>query len=201
MEMIVMDEHNTKMHATMQMDKLKRFQHHLKEGNAFIIQSYSLGEIKPKFRMRPFKSITDLEKEEDNQFDVVGQVIACGELDNYDKNGKAGKNIYTHYEGNEIKCTLWGDYFQQFNDFLNFYDDHGRIVSNETGTMSLSLFNDEVRAMVGRSTYQLCEKYAKSESDGSILTEITNLIGNKYAFKVAIDDYNVKNLLPVFYTN
>nr|GEZ51558.1 replication protein A 70 kDa DNA-binding subunit B [Tanacetum cinerariifolium] len=43
-----------------------------------------------------------------------------------------------------------------------------------------------------------CEKYAKSKSDGSIPTEITNLIGNKYAFKVAVDDYNVKKLLLVF---
>nr|GEV00798.1 RNA-directed DNA polymerase, eukaryota [Tanacetum cinerariifolium] len=54
---------------------------------------------------------------------------------------------------------------------------HGQ---DETGTMSLSLFNDE------------------SESDGSISIEITNLIGNKYAFKAAIDYYNVKRLLPVF---
>nr|GEV05712.1 putative reverse transcriptase domain-containing protein [Tanacetum cinerariifolium] len=71
-------------------------------------------------------------------------------------------------------------------------------VQDETRTMSLSLFNDDVQAMFGRSTYQLCEKYAKSESDGSIPMEITNLIGNKYAFKVAIDDYNVKKLLAVF---
>nr|GEY01390.1 hypothetical protein [Tanacetum cinerariifolium] len=69
---------------------------------------------------------------------------------------------------------------------------------DETGTMLLLLFNDEVQAMVGRSAYQLREKYAKSESDGSIPTEITNLIGNKYTFKVATDDYNVKKLLPVF---
>nr|GEX85199.1 replication protein A 70 kDa DNA-binding subunit B [Tanacetum cinerariifolium] len=64
--------------------------------------------------------------------------------------------------------------------------------------MSLSLFNDEVQAMVGRYAYQLCEKYANSESDGSIPMDITNLVSNKYAFKVAIDDYNVKKLLPVF---
>nr|GEW30386.1 hypothetical protein [Tanacetum cinerariifolium] len=57
-------------------------------------------------------------------------------------------------------------------------------VQDETGTMSLSLFNDEVHAM--------------SESDGFIPTEIINLIGNKYAFNVLIDDYNVKKLLPVF---
>nr|GEX67913.1 replication protein A 70 kDa DNA-binding subunit B [Tanacetum cinerariifolium] len=69
---------------------------------------------------------------------------------------------------------------------------------DETRTMSLSIFNDEVQAIVGRSAYQLCEKYAKRESDGSIPTEITNLIGNEYAFKVSIDDYNVKKLLPVF---
>nr|GEX94289.1 replication protein A 70 kDa DNA-binding subunit B [Tanacetum cinerariifolium] len=289
MEMIVMDEH-----ATVRMDKLKQFQHHLKEGNALTIQRYSLDEIIPKFRMvynamrlsflsntkvdsctdfngsvhdfvwRPFKSITDLEKEEDGQFDV-GQVIACEDLDNYNKNGKAGKKPVTliDEEGNEIKCTLRGDYAQQFNDFLNSCDDHDKIVlvlqfammkfwdgdfyelnlaigvqsvivdtiiaiqdegwwylgcrachgkvikstdyidlesdmpkkpngpndwwfrlqisvQDETGTMSLSLFNDE------------------SESDGSIPTEITNLIGNKYAFKLAIDDYNVKKLLHVF---
>nr|GEW08160.1 hypothetical protein [Tanacetum cinerariifolium] len=51
---------------------------------------------------------------------------------------------------------------------------------DETGTMSLSLFNDE------------------SESDGSIPTEITNLTGNECVFKVAINDYNVKKLLPLF---
>nr|GEW52386.1 replication protein A 70 kDa DNA-binding subunit B [Tanacetum cinerariifolium] len=127
MKMIVMDEHNTKMQATVRMNKLKRFQHYLKEGNVLTTQRYSLGEIKPKFCMvynamrlsflsntevdsctdfngsihgfiwRPFKSITDLEKEEDGQFDVVGQVIACEDLDNYDKNGKAGKKAsHTH---------------------------------------------------------------------------------------------------------
>nr|GFA12918.1 replication protein A 70 kDa DNA-binding subunit B [Tanacetum cinerariifolium] len=68
-------------------------------------------------------------------------------------------------------------------------EDEGLV--DETGTMSLSLFNDEVKAM--------------SEYDGSIPMKITNLIGNKYAFmvaiddyNVAIDDYNVKKLLPIF---
>nr|GEW80098.1 hypothetical protein [Tanacetum cinerariifolium] len=62
--------------------------------------------------------------------DVVGQVIAFEDLDNYDKNRKAGKKPVTLIddEGNEIKCTLWGDYSQQFNDFLNSCDDHDRIV-------------------------------------------------------------------------
>nr|GEU36289.1 replication protein A 70 kDa DNA-binding subunit B [Tanacetum cinerariifolium] len=239
MEMIVMDEHNSNMQATVRMDKLKRFQHHLKEGNALTIQRYSLDKINPKFRMvynvmrlsflsntkvdscidfygsihvfvwRPFKSITNLEKEEDGQFDVVGQVIACEDLDNYEKNGKAGKKPRAMRLN-----TRCGNYAQQFNDFLNSCDDHGMIVlvlhfamicgtvgtvitiqedegwwylgcwachgKDETGTISLSCFNDE------------------SESDGSILTEITNLIGNEYAFKVSVDDYNVKKLLLVF---
>ncbi|GJX26424.1 replication protein A 70 kDa DNA-binding subunit B [Tanacetum coccineum] len=71
-------------------------------------------------------------------------------------------------------------------------------VQDETGTMSLSLFNDEVQAIVGRSAYQLCDKYAKSEFDGLYPSEITSLIGTRYAFKVVIDDYNAKNLLSVF---
>ncbi|GJT67701.1 replication protein A 70 kDa DNA-binding subunit B [Tanacetum coccineum] len=53
-------------------------------------------------------------------------------------------------------------------------------VQDETGTMSLTLWNDEVQAVVDSSAYQLCEKYAK------------------YAFKVSIDEYNVMKLLPVF---
>nr|GEW57500.1 hypothetical protein [Tanacetum cinerariifolium] len=43
-------------------------------------------------------------------------------------------------------------------------------VQDETGTMSLTLWNNE----------------------------ITSLMGKKYAFKVSIDEYNVKKLLPVF---
>nr|GEX41294.1 zinc finger, CCHC-type [Tanacetum cinerariifolium] len=135
--------------------------------------------------------------------------------------------------GIEIKCTLWGNYAQQFNDFLNSYDDNGRIVlvlqfammkfwdgcllinhlsnrktlprkylllpktlqrifvnkhpirnivelldmeQDETGTTSLSLFNDEVQAMVGRSAYQLCENYAKdNKATSNTVPAITSL--------------------------
>ncbi|GJY78354.1 replication protein A 70 kDa DNA-binding subunit B [Tanacetum coccineum] len=97
MELIVMDEHNTKMRATVGMGLINRFKHRLEEGNAVTLQRYSLGEIQPKFRMvnkalrlsflsntkvetcpdfsgsyhgfawRPHKSIIDLQKEEDGQ--------------------------------------------------------------------------------------------------------------------------------------
>ncbi|GKB75375.1 replication protein A 70 kDa DNA-binding subunit B [Tanacetum coccineum] len=88
MKMIVMDEHNTKMQATVRMDKLNRF------------------KIKPKFRMvynamrLSFLSNTKVDACTDfngSVHDVVGQVIACEELDNYDKNGKAEKKTsHTH---------------------------------------------------------------------------------------------------------
>nr|GEY39671.1 replication protein A 70 kDa DNA-binding subunit B [Tanacetum cinerariifolium] len=92
MEMIVMDEHNTKMQETVRMDKLKRFQHHLKEE---VDSCADFNGSVHGFVWRPFKSITDLKKEEDGQFDVGGQVIACENLDNYDKNGKAEKKLVT----------------------------------------------------------------------------------------------------------
>nr|GEU92147.1 replication protein A 70 kDa DNA-binding subunit B [Tanacetum cinerariifolium] len=279
MGMRVMDEQYTKMQATARMDNLKRFQHHLKEGNALTIQRYSLGEIKPKFRMlynamrlsflsntkvdsctdfngsvhgfvwKTFKSITDLEKEEDGQFGkmciqngywalnciflmaiklymkmntkrsksldkentamkistasknstkdtfvnkhpirniaelldveqgvqfiIVGNVIAIQEDEGW---------WYFRYRACRGKVIKLTDYIDLESEMPK--NQMGLMICDETGTMSLLLFNDEVQTM--------------SESDGSIPTEITNLIGNKYAFKVSIDVYNVKNLLPVF---
>ncbi|GKE40758.1 replication protein A 70 kDa DNA-binding subunit B [Tanacetum coccineum] len=99
MELIIMDEH-----ATVRIGFINQFRHQLEEGNAVTFQRYSLGENQPKFCMlnkalrlsflsntkvetcsdfngsyhgfawRPYKSINDLQKEEDGQFDVVGQV-------------------------------------------------------------------------------------------------------------------------------
>ncbi|PWA84245.1 nucleic acid-binding, OB-fold protein [Artemisia annua] len=83
------------------------------------------------FVFRPFKSIVELKKEEDGQFDVIGRVIACEDLDNYDKNGRAGKKkplTLIDAEGTELRCTLWGVYAQQFSDFLNKCSDHGKII-------------------------------------------------------------------------
>ncbi|GJQ91214.1 ribonuclease H-like domain-containing protein [Tanacetum coccineum] len=110
MEMIVMDEHNTKMQAIVRMDKPNRFKHYLKEGNALTIQRYSLGEIKQKFRMvynamrLNFLSNTEVDSY------VVGQVIACEDLDNYDKNRKAGKKPVTLIDDDKmcIQNGYWG---------------------------------------------------------------------------------------------
>nr|GEV68709.1 replication protein A 70 kDa DNA-binding subunit B [Tanacetum cinerariifolium] len=216
MEIIVIDEHNTNMQATVRMDKLKRFQHHLKEDNTLTIQRYSLDKIKPKFRAirlnarcgdyaQQFNDFLNSCDDHDRIVLVLQFAMICGTF---------GTVIIIQEDegwwylgcwaccGKVIKSTDYIDLESEMpkkpdgpNDWWFRLQIH---VQDETGTMSLSLFNDEVQAMVGRSAYQLCEKYAKSKSDGSILTDITNLIGNEYAFKVAIDDYNVKKLLLVF---
>ncbi|GJT57576.1 nucleic acid-binding, OB-fold protein [Tanacetum coccineum] len=109
------------MQAQVRMKLVNQFKDCLKEGSDVTLEGYSLGEIQPKFRMvnkplrlsflsstkvepctdfsasfygfdfRGYKSITDLQQEEDDQFDVIGHVIACEDLDMYDKNGKSGK--------------------------------------------------------------------------------------------------------------
>ncbi|GKD90387.1 replication protein A 70 kDa DNA-binding subunit B [Tanacetum coccineum] len=120
MELIVMDDHAT----------VNPFKHQLEEGNATTLQRYSLEEIQPKFRMvnkalrLSFLSNTKVETY------IVGHLVACEDLDNYDKNGKTGKKkplTLLDDEGNEINCTLWGDFAQQLSDFLNTCGDHGRI--------------------------------------------------------------------------
>ncbi|PWA48302.1 replication protein A 70 kDa DNA-binding subunit B [Artemisia annua] len=404
LEMILMDENNTKMQATCRMANVNQFKHKLVEGAAVKLERYSLGEIQPKYRMvnnalrlsflsntlcepctdftgsmygfdfRDYKSITDLQMEEDGQFDVIGHVTACQDLDNYDKNGNKGKKkplSLIDAEGNELNCTLWGVFAQQFNDFLEATVDHGKImivlslammkswdgkmcvqngyqgtkmwlfnaaqpieqtefkevekyrlrlfsrddaepsentasrisagskfstkddflnkypvknivelldvekniasvivgtiiaiqeeegwwylgcrkcskkvvkesefvdldddskgkmsvtsdqwrctkcneivkgiksifrlqvrVQDESGIMSLSLFNDEVQSLTGRSAYQLCEKYGLKSADQQVFPkEITELVGKRLAFKVSIDEYNQKKMLPVF---
>ncbi|PWA50701.1 replication protein A 70 kDa DNA-binding subunit B [Artemisia annua] len=402
MELEIMDEQGTKMQATMRMALVNGFKHKLPEGSAVTLSRYSLGEIQPKYRMvnkplrlsflsntiiepfpdftgsvygfdfRPFKTITDLQLEEDGQFDVIGYVVACDDLDNYDKNGRSGKKkplTLADADGNELKCTLWGAYAQQFQDFVDACPNRGKMgfqngyngtrlflfnghesipkeefvdvelyrlrlfankdeaksentasriptqlflfnghesipkeefvdvelyrlrlfankdeaksentasristqlflfnghesipkeefvdvelyrqrlfankdeaksentasristqsknstreeflnklqvknvvelldvdqirVQDESGTISLSLFNDEVQAMVCRSAYQLCDKYGcKNLEDQDFPKEITNLVGKKYAFKVSIDEVNSKKMLPVF---
>ncbi|GJR61871.1 replication protein A 70 kDa DNA-binding subunit B [Tanacetum coccineum] len=45
-------------------------------------------------------------------------------------------------------------------------------VQDETGTMSLSLFNDEVQAIVGRSAYQLCDNVLSLPNDPDIINSI-----------------------------
>nr|GEX04931.1 replication protein A 70 kDa DNA-binding subunit B [Tanacetum cinerariifolium] len=121
MELIVLDEHNTKMQAKVRMGLVNQFKDRLKERSVVTLKGHSLGEIKPKFCMvnkalrlsfltgtkvkpcldfsgsfygfnlRGYRSVIDLQQEENGQFDVIGHVIACEYLDIYDKNGKAGK--------------------------------------------------------------------------------------------------------------
>ena len=35
---------------------------------------------------------------------------------------------FTFCSGNELNCTLWGVFAQQFNDFLKATNDHGKIM-------------------------------------------------------------------------
>ncbi|GJX27536.1 replication protein A 70 kDa DNA-binding subunit B [Tanacetum coccineum] len=308
------------MQETVRMTLVNQFKDRLKEGSAVTLKGYNLGEIQPKFHMvkkalrLSFLSSTKVEPCPDfsrsfygfdfrcNKLsctDVIGHVTACEDLDMYDKNGKSGKKkplTLVDHEGNELQCTLWSAFSQQFNDFLTTCTNHGKIIlmlqlamtkiwdgkmcvqngynatklflfdgtqpivedefqdvkeyssrlfarednpprniaelldvaqgvtsvivgtiiaiheeegwwyigcrsckkKDKTSTMSLTLWNDEVQAVVDRSAYQLCDKYAKGEQNDQLPTEITSLISKKYAFKVSIDEYNVKKLLPLF---
>ena len=37
-------------------------------------------------------------------------------------------DLHKFCRGNELKCTLWGVFAQQFNDFLKANVDHGKIM-------------------------------------------------------------------------
>ncbi|GJR22224.1 replication protein A 70 kDa DNA-binding subunit B [Tanacetum coccineum] len=320
LELIIMDEHNTKMQASVRPGLVNQFKNRLEEGKAVTLQRYSLGEIQPKYRMvnkalrlsflsntdvevcndfteslygfdfRSYRSITDLKQEEDSQF----------ELDNYDKNGKAGEKNH----------SLWWmlTFAQQFSDFLGTCSDHGKIIvvlqltmmkiwdgkmCVQNGYNGTKLFTFDCTVLIVDESFidvkeyseslknstkesfvskippkniaelldvaqgvtsvivdtiiviheeegwlyigcKVCKKKVIGSSDMVDLeaempmkktdvkddwyctkcnavsniktienayifpTEITTLVGKRYAFKVSIDEYNAKKLLPVF---
>ncbi|PWA95136.1 nucleic acid-binding, OB-fold protein [Artemisia annua] len=127
MELVIMDEQGTKMQATMRMALVNGFKHKVEKGSAVTLSRYSLGEIQPKL----FRTIVDLQQDEDGQFDVIGHVVACEDLDNYDKNGRSGKMkplTLVDADGVELRCTLWGSYAQQFQDFVDACSNRGKIM-------------------------------------------------------------------------
>ncbi|GKA49625.1 hypothetical protein Tco_0742698 [Tanacetum coccineum] len=65
----------------------------------------------------------------------------------------------------------------------------------ELATVRMSLVNQFKNRLKEGSAVTL-EGY--SEQNDQLPTEITSLISKKYAFKVSIDEYNVKKLLPLF---
>nr|GEU37691.1 replication protein A 70 kDa DNA-binding subunit B [Tanacetum cinerariifolium] len=172
--------------------------------------------------VRSYNTITQLHQEEDGQFDVIGHVVACEDLDNYDKNAKAGKQkplwLVVHRlqslqeEGSSDMVDLEAKMPKKKSDGKDdWFCTKCNVVSNikmmfrlqirvqdKSETMSLTLLNDEVQPIVDRSAYQLCETYGKSKNTDMFPMEITDLIGKKYAFKVLIDAYNVNKLLLVF---
>ncbi|PWA74680.1 replication protein A 70 kDa DNA-binding subunit C [Artemisia annua] len=140
MELVIMDEQGTKMQATMRMALVNGFKHKVEEGSAVTLSRYSLGEIQPKYRMlnKPlrlsFLSNTIIEPCPDftgSVYDVIGHVVACEDLDNYDKNGRSGKKkplTLADADGVELRCTLWGSYAQQFQDFVDGCSNRGKIM-------------------------------------------------------------------------
>ncbi|PWA39186.1 replication protein A 70 kDa DNA-binding subunit B [Artemisia annua] len=109
------------------------------------------------------------------------------------QNGYNGTKLYL-FNG---KDTIDTAEFKDVDDFRQRFRLQIR-VQDETRTVSLFLFNDEYQAIVDRSAYQLCDKYGKSADNWMYPKEITSIVGKKYAFKVAIDGFNSKKLLPVF---
>ncbi|PWA95176.1 nucleic acid-binding, OB-fold protein [Artemisia annua] len=109
---------SSKMQATVRMALVNGFKQKLQEGCAVTLS-------------RPFNTITGLHQEQDGQFDVIGHVVASEDLDNYDKNGRSGKKkqlTLADKEGNEMRCTLWGAYAQQFSDFVDTCANRGKIL-------------------------------------------------------------------------
>ncbi|GJV77629.1 replication protein A 70 kDa DNA-binding subunit B [Tanacetum coccineum] len=202
-----MDEHVKHQDACNREDLVNQFKDRLVEGSAVTLKRYSLREIQPNYRMvntnlrlsflsntkvepctdfngslygfdfRGYKSISDLKQEEDGQFDVIGHVVACEDLDNYDKNEKSGKkkpltwwmmwatNSNVHCEALlhnsliHLECVLGSrkDHFSASTSNDKIWDGNMR-VQNEYNATKLFLF-DATQPIV-KEEFQAVKEYS-----------------------------------------
>ncbi|GKD87181.1 hypothetical protein Tco_1358335, partial [Tanacetum coccineum] len=177
-----------------------------------------------------YRFIIDLQQEEDGQFDVIGHVIACEDLDMYDKYAKSDKKkplTLVDHEGSELQCTLWSkmcfqnaynatklflfdatqpivdEEFQDVKEYSSrlFAREDVEKSENTATRISTASKNSTKKTFVGKNPQKNIAELldvAQGEQNDQLPTEITSLISKKYAFKVSIDEYNVKKLLPLF---
>ncbi|GJW60201.1 replication protein A 70 kDa DNA-binding subunit B [Tanacetum coccineum] len=74
------------------------------------------------FDFRSYNTITQLHQKEDaflniEYTDVIGDLVACEDHDNYDKNGKEGKKPLTLVDAEYAKCVFKMDIMQQNSSF------------------------------------------------------------------------------------
>ncbi|PWA49338.1 nucleic acid-binding, OB-fold protein [Artemisia annua] len=86
------------------------------------------------------------------------------------------------------------------SEFVDLDDDSKGKMSVTSDQWRCTKCNEIVKVINQcRSAYQLCEKYGLKSADQQVFPkEITELVGKRFAFKVSIDEYNQKKMLPVF---
>ncbi|GJX52228.1 nucleic acid-binding, OB-fold protein [Tanacetum coccineum] len=114
--------------------------------------------------------------------DVIGHVVACEDPDNYDKNGKLGKKkplTLVDAQGNELKCTLWSAFAQQFSNFLSTCSDDGKICV-QNGYRETKLFAFDGSVPIVKEEFSDVKEYsmrlfAKHDIEKSVNTYLHSL--------------------------
>nr|XP_043611794.1 uncharacterized protein LOC122583457 [Erigeron canadensis] len=74
-------------------------------------------------------------------------------------------------------------------------------VQDDTGSISFVLFERDVTAYIGKPASVLLKKYKKIDDNGIYPEEFNSFINKRFAFKIRISEYNLKNNYRVYMVN
>ncbi|XP_024986560.1 uncharacterized protein LOC112521801 [Cynara cardunculus var. scolymus] len=111
MEMILMDEHGTKIHANVLQKRVPKFRNLLQEGAAIFIKNPTIPRHASKYKLN-----------------VIGEVVACETMVTLPDNNEKPKDGRNLFRGNKIQETLWDAFAQEFSDYVSTNKDNGIVI-------------------------------------------------------------------------
>ncbi|GJS08321.1 nucleic acid-binding, OB-fold, replication protein A, OB domain protein [Tanacetum coccineum] len=109
LDMVLMDEEGTKIHATVKKSLVSDFDSQLEQGQCYCLSDFGVTD-------RTFESLRNEVRPSIVAYDVIGEVVSCGAVDYPIIEGKAVKQLRFELQdtkGIRLSITLWGPYAEQ----------------------------------------------------------------------------------------
>ncbi|PWA74914.1 oxoglutarate/iron-dependent dioxygenase [Artemisia annua] len=192
MDMILMDEQGTKIHATINSSVVCDFDSLLKENNYHIISNFNVKRnvdstklSKHEFKIHFYRKTNVRNCSEFICTDDVMEFISFKDfLDaRIDQSYSFGLILQMLHLPKSVKIKI-----------------HIR-VQDETGSATFCLFQQEVAKLLGKSVGYLISLIDKDEENISYPSDLESIVSKKFVFKLQVSAYNVNNNYHIFTVN
>uniref|UniRef100_A0A0D2ZRY2 DUF223 domain-containing protein n=2 Tax=Brassica TaxID=3705 RepID=A0A0D2ZRY2_BRAOL len=193
LEMVLVDEEGTRIHAQVEEDLSKPHQKFLKEGQAVIINAFQLKDYLGEFRTNPYPyKIGFFRTTKVKPADGFPETIPQKYFANFDQilSGQLDKNVLVDSDDEDqhhprYNCEKCNDVYDIIHCFYLVL----RVSDESAGETKFLLFNKTAEKLTGRYAWELVNEAA--QEDASFMPQaLTDLIGRKLLFKISIGPDN-----------